>query len=191
MDEKETTQNTEVANNGSQTSEVGSAEIKKPWLKTLSKEYWQNDELAKYDSPSDAIGALLKRPVAKEVPSEYGYGDADEIFKKSGLSKEEADSIEAYYSKKIPARATQKEIFGADFDTQNRYYSKAVESLGKDLSEDIKKNGLDNDPTFVKMMARVGKEIGGATFESSTKDGQPTSVNHAYNIISKIYGNRS
>ena len=188
MDERETTQNTEPVNNGSQGSEVSSAEIKKPWLKTLSKEYWQNEELAKYDSPSEAIGALLKRPVAKEVPSEYGYGDADEIFKKSGLSKEEADSIEAYYSKKIPARASQKEIFGDDFDTLNRLYSRAVESLGKDLSEDIKKNGLDKDPTFVKMMARVGKEIGGATFETSTKDGQPTSVNHIRNLIEKNFG---
>ena len=191
MDERETTQGAEPVNKGSQGTEAGSAEIKKPWLKTLSKEYWQNDELAKYDSPSDAIGALLKRPTAKEVPSEYGYGDADEIFRKSGLTKEEADSIEAYYSRKIPARATQKEIFGDEFDTQNRYYSKAVESLGKDLSDDIKKNGLDNDPTFVKMMARVGKEIGGSTFNPSTKDGAPTEVNHAYNIINKIYGNRS
>lgn len=191
MDEKETTQNTESVNIGSQETAVGSAEIKKPWLKTLSKEYWQNEELAKYDSPSEAIGALLKRPESKDVPSEYGYGDADEIFKKSGLTKEEADSIEAYYSKKIPARATQKEIFGEDFDTQNRYYSKAVESLGKDLSEDIKKNGLDKDPTFCKLMARVGKEIGGSTFEPSTKDGKPAEVNHAYNIINKIYGNRS
>lgn len=191
MDNDKTTQSTNPANNGSQGLEAGSADIKKPWLKTLSKEYWQNDELAKYDSPSDAIGALLKRPVAKEVPSEYGYGDADEIFKKSGLTKEEADSIEAYYSKKIPVRSTRKEIFGDDFDTQDRYYSKAVESLGKDLSDDIKKNGLDNDPTFCKLMARVGKEIGGTTFNPSTKDGAPTSVNHAYNIINKIYGNRS
>ncbi len=188
MEEKETTQNAEVANNGSLTPEVGSAEIKKPWLKTLSKEYWQNEELAKYDSPSDAIGALLKRPTAKEVPSEYGYGDADEIFKKSGLTKEEADTIEAYYSKKIPARATQKEIFGDDFDTQNRYYSKAVESLGKDLSEDIKKNGLDKDPTFCKLMARVGKEIGGSTFNPSSKDGKAEEVNYIQRIIKENFG---
>ncbi len=188
MDENKTTQNTESVNTGSQDAAVGSAEIKKPWLKTLSKEYWQNDELAKYDSPSDAIGALLKRPVAKEVPSEYGYGDADEIFKKSGLTKEEADAIEAYYSKKIPARATQKEIFGEDFDTQNRLYSKAVESLGKDLSEDIKKNGLDKDPTFCKLMARVGKEIGGSFFEPSTKDGKTAEVNYIQKIIKENFG---
>ncbi len=180
-----------TANTGSQTSTESSSEMKKPWLKTLSKEYWQNDELAKYDSLGDAIGDLLKRPKAKEVPESYGYGDADELFKKGGLTKDEADSIEAYYQKKIPARSTRKEIFGDDFDTQDRLYSKAVEAIGKDLSDEIKKNGLDNDPTFCKMMARVGKEIGGTTFEPSTKDGKPQEVNHAYNIISKIYGNRS
>lgn len=184
----ENAQNADTVNNGSQTPAESSSEMKKPWLKTLAKEYWQNEELAQYDSLGDAIGDLLKRPKAKQVPDSYGYGDADELFKKGGLTKDEADSIEAYYQKKIPVRSTRKEIFGDDFDNQDRLYSKAVEALGKDLSEDIKKNGLDNDPTFVKMMARVGKEIGGSTFNPSTKDGKPAEVNHAYNIISRIYG---
>ena len=187
----ENAQNVDSANNGSQNATESSSEMKKPWLKTLSKEYWQNEELAQYDSLGDAIGSLLKRPKAKEVPDSYGYGDADELFRKGGLTKEEADSIEAYYQKKIPARSTQKEIFWNDFDTQNRLYSRAVEALGKDLADDIKKNGLDNDPTFVKMMARVGKEIGGATFGASSKDGQPAKVDYIQNIIKKTFGNRS
>lgn len=184
----ENAQNVDTANNGSQTSTESSSEMKKPWLKTLAKEYWQNDELAQYDSPSDAIGDLLKRPKAKQVPDSYGYGDADELFKKSCLTKEEADSIEAYYQKKIPARSTRKEIFGDDFDAQDRLYSKAVEALGKDLSEEIKKNGLDNDPTFVKMMARVGKEIGGTVFSPSTKDGKTPEVNYIQRIIKENFG---
>lgn len=176
------------ANTGSQNTPESSSEMKKPWMKTLSKEYWQNEDLAQYDSLGDAISSLLKRPKAKEVPDSYGYGDADELFKKGGLTKEEADSIEAYYQKKIPVRSTQKEIFGEEYDTQNRLYSKAVEALGKDLSDDIKNNGLDKDPTFVKMMARVGKEIGGSTFYQSSKDGQPAQVDYIQNIIKKTFG---
>jgi hypothetical protein len=186
----ENAQNVDSANTGSQNQTQSSSEMKKPWMKTLGKEYWQNEDLAQYDSLGDAIGSLLKRPKAKEVPDSYGYGDADELFKKGGLTKEEADSIEAYYQKKIPARSTQKEIFGEEFDTQNRLYSKAVDALGKDLSEDIRNNGLDKDPTFVKMMARVGKELGGATFNSSSKDGQPTQVDYIHNIIEKNFGKK-
>ena len=58
----------------------------KPWLKNLGKEFYQNQELAKYDTLPDAVRDLLKRPTAKEVPESFGLTEgSDEIYRKAGL----------------------------------------------------------------------------------------------------------
>lgn len=170
MADKENAVNDETLNNSSQSSQDTSSEMLKPWMKTLGKDFYQNKELAEYDSLKDAVNALLTRPKAKSVPESYGYGDADDIFRKAGISKEEADDIEKYYMGKMPERKDRKEVFGDKFDEEDRYYSKAVEQFcDADL---VKKNGLDRDPAFVKAMAKVGRELGQTSFNSSTRDGQ-------------------
>ena len=175
--ENENVADEQMLNQSSSEVQNAPSEMKKHWLKTLGKEYYQNETLGRYDSLKDAINDLLARPEKKEIPESYGYGDADEIFKKAGLSKAEADEIEAYYSKKIPARKDRKEIFGEQFDEMDRHYSKAVNTFGSDLAEEIKKGGYDRDPVVTTLLARVGKEIGSSNFNPTSRDGRPARVN--------------
>lgn len=170
MAENENAVNDETLNNASQSTQDTSSEMLKPWMKTLGKDFYQNKELGKYDSLKDAVNDLLSRPKKKETPESYGYGEADELYRKAGVTKDEADSIEKYYMSKLPVRKERKEIFGDSFDTDDRYYAKAVAQFC-DESE-ITKSGLDKDPAFVKAMARIGKELGQASFSPSLKDGQ-------------------
>lgn len=173
----------QMLNSSSSDVQNTSSEMIKPWLKTLGKEYYHNEVLGRYDSLKDAVNALLERPEGKEVPESYGYGDADDIFRKAGLSKSDADEIESYYAKRIPARKERREIFGEQFDEMDRYYSKAVETFGADLADEIKKNGEDRNPVFVKMMAKVGKEIGSSGFNPNSRDGRPARVNYFEEIL--------
>lgn len=167
----------------------GSSQMLKPWMKTLGKEYWQNEVLGSYDSLGDAIGGLLKRPEAKTIPDSYGCGDADEIFRKAGLTKEEAEEIEKYYSAKIPYRENRKDTFGAEFDFKDRLYAKAVDTFGKGFEEQIKASGLDRDPVFAKIMASVGKEIGSSGFTPTSKDGNPGGeIDYIKKLLEKNFG---
>lgn len=185
MENVENKDNLNPSDSGSSTS--SSSEMNKTWMKTLPKEFWKNETLSKYDSLSEAVGDLLKRPEVKEVPDSYGYGNADELFSKAKLTKEEADEIEKYYSSKMIERKPRKEIFGETFDEDDRRYTKAVEVFGKDLVDDIKKSGLDENPMFVKFVSRVGKELGSSNFNSTTKDSeQQKKRNYFEEILSKV-----
>lgn len=185
MENAENKDSLNLENSGNSNS--ASSEMNKTWLKTLPKEFWKNETLSKYDSLSDAVSDLLKRPEAKEVPESYGYGNADELFSKAKLTKEEADDIEKYYSSKMIERKSRKDIFGDTFDEDDRRYTKAIDAFGKDLADDIKKSGLDENPMFVKFAARVGKELGSISFNSSTKDGEQNKKrNYFEEILSKV-----
>ena len=172
MAENENAVNDETLNNASQSTQDTSSEMLKPWMKTLGKDFYQNKELGKYDSLKDAVNALLSRPERKTLPESYGYGDADELFRKAGATKDEADAIEKYYMSKMPARKERKEIFGDNFDTEDRYYSKAVEQLIED-KDSIVRDGLDKNPAFVKAMARAGRELGQASFNPTARESSP------------------
>lgn len=177
MADRENAGNDPTLNNSSPDGQETSSEMLKPWMKTLGKDFYKNEELAKYESLKDAVNGLLARPKAKELPESYGYGDADELYRKAGITKEEADAIESYWGKKVPARQDRKAVFGDAYDEMERNYSKAVGVFGDDLQDEIKSNGLDRDPVFAKVMAKVGKELGPANFITSTKDGKPAKVN--------------
>lgn len=156
----------EALNGDSQHTGTSSSEMLKPFLKTLGKKYYQNETLAKYDTLSDAIDSLLSRPERKEIPESYGLREGtDEMFRKAGLTKAEAEAIESYYGKLIPkAKPDLKEHFGDKYDETIKLYEKGVKGISSDLAEEISKNGLDKDPTFVNILARVGKEVGSKTF---------------------------
>ena len=161
----------EALNNDSQQNGTSSSEMLKPFLKTLGKKYYQNETLAKYDTLSDAIDSLLSRPEKKEMPESYGLREGtDDMFRKAGLTKAEAEEIEAYYGKLIPkAKPNLKEHFGDKYDETIALYEKGVKGISSDLAEDIAKSGLDKDPTFVNILARVGKEVGSKPFVAPTQ----------------------
>ena len=153
-------------NGDSHNGQDSSSEMLKPWMKTLGKAFYQNEVLGKYDSLSDAVNALLERPEKKNVPDAYSIRDgADDVFKKAGLTKAEAEAIDKYYSQYIPSKKPDlKEVLGDKYEEINKLYTDGVKGISEDLEDDIKKAGLDKDPTFVKIMARVGKETGNKTF---------------------------
>nr|DAE35810.1 MAG TPA: hypothetical protein [Bacteriophage sp.] len=158
--------NDQSLNNASHDGQNPSSEMLKPWMKTLGKAFYQNEVLGKYDSLSDAVNALLERPEKKSVPESYSIREgADEVFRKAGLTKAEAEAIDKYYSKYIPAKKPDlKEVLGDKYDEVEKLYRDGVKGISEDLENDIVKAGLDKDPTFVKIMARVGKETGGRPF---------------------------
>ena len=141
----------------------------KPWLKNVGKEFYDNEELAQYDTLKDAITDLLKRPKAKDTPESYGEtGKVEEAFKKAGLTADEANEISHAFSERIPApKADLKEYFKDNYNDVTDNYKKGVDSFADDaLKQAITDNGLDKDPVFVDLLSRVGKETGSHTFDA-------------------------
>lgn len=179
----------EALNNDSQQNGTSSSEMLKPFLKTLGKKYYQNETLAKYDTLSDAIDSLLSRPEKKEMPESYGLREGtDEMFRKAGLTKAEAEAIEAYYGKLIPkAKPDLKEHFGDKYDETIKLYEKGVKGISSDLAEEITKSGLDKDPTFVNILARVGKEVGSTPFIPPNNN-EKNEMSSAERMVRRTYG---
>lgn len=149
--------------NGSENSE----KMLKPWLKNAGKEFYLNEELGQYDSLSDALKALLARPKAKETPESYGeLGKVEEAYKKAGLTSDEAKEITSAFSERMPKpKPDLKEYFKDKYGEVTEDYRKGIGSFTDDaLQKEITDSGLDKDPVFVSIMARVGKETGGSVF---------------------------
>lgn len=170
-------------NEDSRTNPESSSEPLKPWMKTLGKEFYSNSELASFDSLQDAVKSLLGRP-PRNVPESYGKGEADELFRKANASREDADAIDGYYRKMIPERKDRKEVFGDKYEEDESRYAKAVMLFASDMNESIAKNGLDKDPYFARIMARVGKELGQSRFSPASEKIDIRSSNHFMEIIS-------
>ncbi len=144
----------------SSTTPKDTTEYIKPWMKNLGKAFAQNEDIARYDSLTDCVSSLLKRPVAKEVPEKYTSTEDEKlqkIFKDAGLTESEAKSINDYYNSLVPKKATLEEVFGEDLDRTMKSYEKGKGVLN-DIADEAEKTGLDKDPTFVKLMAIIGDE---------------------------------
>lgn len=162
----------EQLNQPSSANANSSSEMAKPWLKTLGKDFYQNETLAKYDSLQEAVTDLLKRPTQKDVPETYSLRDGtDEMFRKAGLTKDEAEGIDGYYSKLIPKEYDLEETFGDRYHEMMDLSQKGVKGISDDLADEVEKSGLMKNPTFIKIMARVGKETGGKPF--TEPEGKP------------------
>lgn len=166
MDETTKAGNDATLNNDSHVASETSSEMVKPYLKTLGRKYYKNEFFRDYESLGDAMDELLSRPAAKKLPDEYGLREgADELYRKAGLTKEEAAEIDAFYGKMIPDRKPElAEVFGDELDAVKANYTKGIEVFSKDLAKEIEKSGLDKDPLFVRIIARVGKETGTRSF---------------------------
>lgn len=189
MAENETFDNeTALNDNNSQQDHDSQAEMLKPWMKTLGKEFYRNEDLAGFDSLTDAVRSLLGRPKAKEIPESYGVRDGfEETFKKAGLTLEEAREIDGKYSELLPkAKPDLKNVFKDRYDETMKLYADGVKGISDDLSSKIKANGLDKDPVFVEIMARVGKETGEETFVEP-KDSPKGRRNYAMELLQKAY----
>lgn len=171
MADKENAENKDVLNEDSRNIEDSPSEMLQPWMKTLGKKYYSNETLGKYEKLTDAVDALLERPEKKHIPSEYGIREGfDELYRSSGLTKEEAEKIDSEYSKLIPKKKPDlKDVFKEEYDDTMKLYADGVKSISDDLAKDIKDAGLDKDPVFVKILARVGKETGGEPFVEEKK----------------------
>lgn len=162
----------ETLNNSSQSNDNTSSEMLKPFMKTLGKEFYHDEEIGKLESLQDLARGYKRRVEPKVTPDEYGYGEDDEVFKKVGLTKEEADLVSDHFSKKTPKGKDHQEVFGDDYEVMEKQYSKAVGTFANDLLDEIKSNGLDRQPVFAKVMARIGKELGSANFNPASTDGR-------------------
>ena len=155
-------------------SSENSEKMLKPWMKNLGKEFYMDEELGQYDSLPDAVRALKSRPKAKAVPESYGEtGKVEEAFKKAGITKEEADAISSAFSEREKEEKEKadknkpelKDVLGEKYISVMEDYGKSVASfMDEDLKKKIDDKGFSNDPDFVTLLAKVGKEIGSATF---------------------------
>lgn len=164
-------------------------EYLQPWLRQLGSEYARNEELGKYEKLTDAVADLLKRPKAKEIPEKYDIREgADELFKKSGLTLEEAKEVDGFYSKFIPSKLPPdlKEYFKDGYSEKIKNYDKGVKSISDDLAKEIEEYNLDKNPVFVEIMARIGKETGESFFRKSD-EGNARKNDPAMDAVRKAY----
>lgn len=188
MAEEETKTNGEQSNQIDSTAKPSdTSEYLKPWMKNLGKAFSQNKEIAEYDSLTDCVSGLLKRPRAKDVPDSYGGIDdsLSALFRKSGLTKDEADAIDGYYRKLIPAKADLKEALGESYGATMKSYEKGKLAL-KDIAEEAERNGIDGDPAYVKLMAIIGDNTGSSLFVPPSGSGREKSGFEK--LLEKAYG---
>ena len=140
-------------------------EYPKPWMRQLGNKYYNNEQLTKYDSLSQMVDDLLTRPERKNVPEKYELREGtDEMFRKAGLTKKEAEEIDAFYGKMIPERQPDlKEALGEAYDKTMEYYADAEKTFSE-LGEEIRKQKLNENPVFVKVMSVIGREMKGKPF---------------------------
>ena len=191
MDKEKTLEDqTAPDNNGLPQDGTPSEEYLKPWMQQLGKAFAKNEQLAKYDRLADAVDDLLKRPEPKEIPSSYGLRDGtEELFRNAGLTKKEAQDIDAYYSQMSPkAKPDLKEVFKDGYEEKMGLYQNGVKSISDDLKDRISETGLDKDPVFVEIMSRVGKETGGKPFNEIRKpDNVKRKSDPAMDAVRKSY----
>lgn len=184
-EELETLDGEDTQNHQSKGSE-NSEKMLKPWLKNVGKEFYMNEELGQYDSLPEAIKALLERPKAKVIPDSYGEeGKVEEAYKKAGLTSEEAKAISEAYKEIAKAKPELKDLFKDRYEDVMNNYKKGVESFADDaVKTQITEAGLDKDPVFVEVMARVGKETADAPF---TPPKTETKKNYAAELVRNAY----
>ena len=184
-EEQKTLDGEDTQNHQSPGSE-NSEKMLKPWLKNVGKEFYMNEELGQYDSLSEAIKALLERPKAKVTPDSYGEeGKVEEAYKKAGLTSEEAKAISEAYKEIAKAKPELKDLFKDRYEDVMNNYKKGVESFVDDtVRTQITEAGLDKDPVFVEVMARVGKETADTPF---TPPKTETKKNYAAELVRNAY----
>lgn len=162
--------NTSVETENQTESKVWTDEYPK-WQKSISKEYWGNEKLAKFDSLNSVIKNVLN-PETK-APESYDIDLSDETlkgklveqFKKSDLSNEDAKGITEIIKgsiKKADSEDNLKEIVGlADYEVEKAYAEKAYKAIFSE--EDVKaleKADIRHNPLFFKFASAVGKNLG-------------------------------
>lgn len=176
----------EYTQNHQSSGSENSEKMLKPWLKNVGKEFYMNEELGQYDSLPEAIKALLERPKAKVTPDSYGEeGKVEEAYKKAGLTSEEAKAISEAYKEIAKAKPELKDLFKDRYEDVMNNYKKGVESFADDtVRTQITEAGLDKDPVFVEVMARVGKETADTPF---TPPKTETKKNYAAELVRNAY----
>lgn len=166
-----------------------SEKMLKPWMKNLGKEFYMDEDLAKYDSLPEMVKALKSRPEPKNTPDSYGEeGDVEKAYKKAGLTKEEAEAISAAYKPLIPEKPKALgDVFGDRLDSVLSDYQKGIDGFADDLKDTIGKKGWDKDPDFVSIMSRIGKETGEDRF-SINRNSRTEKDDPATRMIKQVYG---
>lgn len=173
----------------SHSSNDSSSEMLKPWLKTLGKDYYRNERLGQYERLTDAIDDLLEKSKPKDIPDRYGLRDgSDDVFRKAGLTKEEAEEVDRFYSGLIPKeKPSLKDVFKENYDETMRHYEDGIKAVSDDLKDRISKEGLDKDPLFVEIMSRVGKETGETEFREDKNPKGAVKSDPAMDAVRRAY----
>lgn len=166
------------------------SEYLKPWMKNLGKAYAQNEEIAEYDSLTDCVAGLLKRPRAKDVPDSYDGipEDAGKLFRNAGLTAKEAKAIDGYYRKLIPEKVDLKEALGDSYESTMRSFEKGKGVL-KDIARSADEMGRSEDPLYVRLMAIIGDNAASSPAFVTPRD-SAEEESSAMKMLKKAYGVR-
>lgn len=152
------------------------------------------DATAENTQPQEAQQEQAKDPLDTvpefyELTSKTGQlaedaNDFQEIFKKAGLTKRQAQAMYDAYNlkgndiaeqfKQAIAQKTEsdmkavqqdQELGGANFKNTRMYIGKAMDKFGSpELRAKLQQAGFGNDPDFVRFVARVGKAFSNDEF---------------------------
>lgn len=190
FDDSQNPNQTPPQGDASRRQDDSQSDMLRPWMRTLGKKYYQNETLGKFETLDDAVDALLKRPEPKELPGSYGEKEGiEKAYKSAGLTKNEAEAISAAFKAQAELDSQKpdlKTVFGDKYDDTMADYGKGIGSFADDLKDQIGKSGLDKDPDFVRIMARVGKETGGDRFDKPRAKGDGKDPARRY--VEKVYG---
>lgn len=146
----------------------------------------QNTQPQEQEQPKDPLDTV---PEYYELMSKTGQvaedaNDFQEIFKKAGLTKRQAQAMYDAYNlkgndiaeqfKQAIAQKTEsdmkavqqdQELGGANFKNTRMYIGKAMDKFGSpELRAKLQQAGFGNDPDFVRFVARVGKAFSNDEF---------------------------
>lgn len=138
------------------------------------------------EQPKDPLDTV---PDFYELVSKSGQlaedaNDFQEIFKKAGLTKRQAQAMYDAYNMKgndiaeqfkqaiaqkvesdMKAVQQDQELGGANFKNTRMYIGKAMDKFGSpELRAKLQQAGFGNDPDFVRFVARVGKAFSNDEF---------------------------
>ena len=136
------------------------------WQKSIGKEYWGNEKLAKFGSMKEVMESIVNPQ--KKAPEKYEgisdeLADVAEILKDADVCQDDAKKIADVLSKHLPKKYTEeglKDIYGADYEEADKYFGKAVEKMLSDEKDRKEFNKLKNNPVLFKFAKMVGQNIG-------------------------------
>lgn len=158
----------ENGSNGSETpaEKTWDAEKYPSWQKSIGKEYWGNEKLAKFGSMKDVMESIINPQ--KKAPEKYEglsdeFNDLADALKSADVGQDDAKKISDAVKKHLPKKYSEeslKDLYGADFEEADKNFGKAVEKILTDENDRKAFNEMKFNPVFFKFVSIVGRNLG-------------------------------